>query len=49
MPTGEATRQCAADIAALCDPGAEAPGAVQLGWRFFAELDADSLRSWRAQ
>ena len=49
MPPGEATRQCAADIAALCDPAAEAPGAVLLGWRFFAELDADSLRSWRSQ
>ena len=23
-PLGEATRQCAADIAALCDPNAEA-------------------------
>ncbi|MFM8544926.1 MAG: hypothetical protein ACKOAP_08060 [Vulcanococcus sp.] len=26
-----------------------ADGEAQLGWRFFAELDADSLRSWRAQ
>ena len=26
-----------------------AAGEVLLGWRFFAELDADSLRSWRAQ
>lgn len=48
-PLGEATRRCAADIAALCDPTLEADGEVRLGWRFFAELDADSLRSWRAQ
>ncbi|MBM5802122.1 MAG: hypothetical protein FJ077_15155 [Cyanobacteria bacterium K_DeepCast_35m_m2_023] len=48
-PLGEATRRCAADIAALCNPDVEAAGEVQLGWRFFGELDADSLRSWRAQ